>query len=90
MEICHLNETTFSSLIEILMEQIEVVDQEQITPYRNKALDAMRDSDIDDAPILALAMALECPIWSNDEDLKEQQLVQVYKTKELLDLLETT
>lgn len=42
---------------------------------------------IDDVPYLALALFLDIPIWSNDGDFKEQSLVKVYTTTELLQTL---
>jgi len=47
----------------------------------------MREIDVDDAPFLALAMLLNCPIWSNDVHFKRQQIVKVFNTKEVLSLL---
>ena len=43
--------------------------------------------DIDDAPFLALAMSLNCPIWSNDGHFKKQHVVKAYTTRELMNLL---
>jgi len=58
--------------------------------YRNKIKEAseiMKDIDEKDAPILALAMQLCCPIWSNDKHFMMQKAVKVYTTGNLLDLL---
>ena len=44
-------------------------------------------SDPDDSPYLALALAIKCPIWSNDAHLKEQLPVDVLTTKDLIYLL---
>lgn len=43
--------------------------------------------DPKDSPYLALALALKAAIWSNDPHLKQQSLVKVYSTKELLEEL---
>ena len=40
--------------------------------------------DSDDADFLALALSLKAAIWSNDPHLKQQSLVKVYTTKELI------
>ena len=58
--------------------------------YRNnikEASEIMKDIDEKDAPILALAMQLCCPIWSNDKHFMMQKAVKVYTTGNLLDLL---
>lgn len=43
--------------------------------------------DPDDSEFLALALHLNCPLWSNDKRLKEQARVQVFSTHELARLL---
>jgi len=40
--------------------------------------------DSDDADFVALALLLEAAIWSNDPHLKQQSLVKVYNTAELI------
>jgi len=37
-----------------------------------------------DAPYFALALKLDCPLWTNDKELKKQGMVKVYSTHELL------
>ncbi len=44
-------------------------------------------SDANDVVYLALARKLRIPIWSNDPHLKEQSLIPVITTAELIDLL---
>jgi len=48
----------------------------------------MKDLDVTDSPFLALALALGSPIWTNDGHFKQQNLVDVYTTNELLELLQ--
>src|SRR3989338_5677451 len=43
--------------------------------------------DMEDSPYLALALAIKSPIWSNDPHLKQQSLVKVFTTRELMDKL---
>ncbi|PIN93037.1 hypothetical protein COU54_04775 [Candidatus Pacearchaeota archaeon CG10_big_fil_rev_8_21_14_0_10_31_24] len=43
--------------------------------------------DLADIPFLALAKHLNITIWSNDSHLKEQSLIQVFSTLDLLKLL---
>lgn len=40
-----------------------------------------------DVPFLSLAMELNIPIWSNDPHFKEQFLIPVFTTEELIKLL---
>lgn len=43
--------------------------------------------DQDDTQYFALALKLDCPIWSNDKRLKQQSKVKIFNTKELIELL---
>ncbi len=55
-------------------------------PYLKEAIDSIPDPK--DSPVLALALSKnKMPIWSNDPHPKQQSLVPVYTTKELLDIL---
>lgn len=47
-------------------------------------------SDKDDTEYLALSLALnKCSIWSNDPHFKQQSIVRVFTTKELVEFLKT-
>lgn len=39
--------------------------------------------DPDDSDFFALALKLDCPIWSEDKKLKEQSRIRVLNTREL-------
>ncbi len=42
-----------------------------------------------DVPFLALALELNIPIWSNDPHFKEQRLIEVFTTKELVERIKS-
>lgn len=46
--------------------------------------------DKDDVDFVALALKLNLPLWSNDSRLKEQSLVKVLSTRELVEILAGT
>jgi predicted nucleic acid-binding protein len=49
----------------------------------------MRDIDESDAPFLALALSFPNDgIWSDDKHFKEQKLVRVWTTRDMLENLE--
>ncbi|MFT0532916.1 MULTISPECIES: PIN domain-containing protein [Castellaniella] len=58
-------------LMEVL-DRLEAVVRpltaEIYAPYRDRALDRIATRDANDWPILACAMALDCPIWTEDAD----------------------
>jgi len=62
---------------------IKIVPISEIKNFIPKAREI--SPDIEDIPIFALALKLNCPIWSNDKELKKQNVVKVYSTKELIE-----
>ena len=82
-----LDEDSFGHLLDLIFAKMVVVDREVLEPFRKRAGSILKDIDPADAPFLALAMALDCPVWSNDRDLKKQRVVKVYTTQEILELL---
>ncbi len=71
----------FFRLIETLKQRISVVPLEELMPYVEEAENLTPDPD--DLAYFALALKLNCAIWSNDKKLKEQDKVSVYNTHEL-------
>ena len=59
---------------------------ERYASFVNEAARRMAARDPDDVPLLALALALEVPVWSNDNDFEEGG-VTWFTTAELLRLL---
>ncbi len=43
--------------------------------------------DKDDAPYFALALKLNCPLWSNDSLLKKQDKINVLSTEDIIELV---
>ncbi len=68
-------------------KNFNVADREVLEPFRERAIKILKDIDPGDVQFLALAMALNCPIWSNDKDLKKQKVVKVYTTQKIPELL---
>jgi len=64
------DDESFQYLLDLIFSRIHVVEPGILEPFREKAIRIMDNVDINDSPFLALAMALDCPIWS-DEDLKK-------------------
>jgi len=66
-------------------EKVHFYDHNSYQKFLKKAVSALPDAT--DAPYLALALAQKATIWSNDPHLKEQSLIIVLTTKELVDEL---
>lgn len=71
----------FFRLVETLKRRIVIVPLEELVPYVEEAEKLTPDPD--DMAYFALALKLNCAIWSNDKKLKEQNKIEVYNTYEL-------
>ncbi len=75
----------FMRLFEEMKEVIKIVDSEQFINYINKAEQISPDPN--DVIYFALALKLNCPIWSNDKKLKNQNKIKVYSTRDILKIV---
>lgn len=71
--------------IVLLSEKISFISVEEYKQFLSKANEISPDED--DIDYFALALKLNCAIWSNDKKLKEQNRIKVYSTDELAELL---
>lgn len=78
-------ESDFYKLIETLKRRISLVPLEELVPYLDKAEQICPDPD--DVVYFALALKLNCAIWSNDKDLKEQNRIRIYYTHDLVKII---
>ena len=77
----------FDVILSSLSLFVNTVPQSFFEPLLSEA-EKLLPKDPDDAPYIALALKLNCPIWSEDRELREgQSRVKVYPTRELLKLL---
>ena len=76
--------TELLRFIEILKRRITIVPLEELIGYIEEAEKLTPDPN--DIAYFALALKLNCAIWSNDKKLKEQDQVEVYHTHELVKL----
>ena len=80
-----LSEHEFGIRQKEVEEDIEFIKVSKYEEFLEKAITLL--SDPDDIDFLALALSKNASIWSNDPHLKEQSLVKVYSTKELVEML---
>jgi len=83
-----IKEENFIALLTLFQKHVKIIKKET---YRNKfplAEETMKKIDVTDSPFLALALILNSPMWSDDKHFKQQDLVDVYTTKDVLKLLE--
>jgi predicted nucleic acid-binding protein len=77
--------------VEVLREALEILPVERYSErdYHSHLADAHRylgERDPDDVPLAALALKLQVPVWSNDNDFTELPL-DVYPTARFLKML---
>ena len=78
-----LSKSEFNERFRDIESQITFIPQSQFSHLFTK----VRISDVDDIPYIAAALSVNASIWSNDSDLKEQALVKVFTTAELVKML---
>lgn len=77
---------SFDYAIKFLLESVTVVPRQLYQDQISSAYTVMKEIDPKDTPFLALALHLECPLWSDDAHLKRQSLVPCYSTSEIPEL----
>ncbi|HLD12342.1 MAG TPA: PIN domain-containing protein [Candidatus Nanoarchaeia archaeon] len=78
----------FSQLLTHLKENITTLTDEELEPYGKTATTISPDPG--DIAYFATALHSNCPIWSNDKRLKQQKLIPIITTQELITLLTTS
>lgn len=78
------NPQDFKRFIEVISRRIELVSEEEIAPFLLQAKQISPDEG--DVPYFALALSLNCGIWSNDFRLQSQARVKIWTTRELAGL----
>ncbi|GAB6273561.1 MAG: PIN domain-containing protein [Peptococcaceae bacterium] len=67
--------------------KLEVVSSETYSEQIPAAMILIGKRDPEDVEIVALALALKCTVWSNDNDLVELEQIKTYTTAEMLRLV---
>lgn len=81
----YIGDTELGDLIDLIFKNIRVLPENIYNPFNKKARFLVQHPH--DIPFIALALALRIPLWSNDNELREQSSVMVYSTKELLEII---
>ena len=78
----NLDEDEFANFKVKLLKKIYLIKIEELTNYIDDAIEI--SPDIKDAHYFSLALKLNCPIWSNDKELKKQKKIKIVSTEDLL------
>jgi predicted nucleic acid-binding protein len=80
-----LDEKELDIALSLLFTKIKLVPFSEFKQHSQKAKSICPDPD--DTEYFALAMALKCPVWSNEKRLKLQEMISVINTAEMIELL---
>ena len=81
-----IDDTVYELSTKEILEYVTIVPLDEFKKFWGKAKQISPDPD--DVEYLAVALSLDCAIWSNDKDLKKKQFrVVVVTTEELTKLL---
>ena len=81
----HLSKEAFQQRKAVIQYQITFINVQTYKSLLKRAIKLIQD--LDDVPYLACALSQNLPLWSNDSHFKQQSLVPVLTTQELLTLL---
>ena len=76
-----INDSVFDLYKKVISWFVTFVPAKEYALYKEQAIALSPDPD--DAVYFALALQLQCPIWSNDKQLKQQTAVKVFSTPEV-------
>lgn len=79
-----LTEAEIEDLTSRLFGHIEFVPDSKLAAYRQEAADTLAEVDPDDVIFLATALAVDGGIWSDDRHFREQDLVPMVTTEDVL------
>ncbi len=79
-----LNEKQFNEKLTKLAKFIRIIPKKQLNIHNSETKKLIHEKD---APFFALALKLNCPIWSNEPAFKKQSVVKIFSTRDMLELL---
>jgi len=79
-----LDKESFEVAKELIFSRIKTIPFSELKKFHKKASEICPDKN--DTEYFALALKFNCPIWTNDKKLKEQNKIKIYSTEELLNI----
>ncbi len=76
----------FELFYTIIKKNVRIIPEEEFLKSRERAEEICQDQK--DIVYFALALYLQCSIWSNEKRLKKQENIKVYSSGELIELFE--
>ena len=78
-----LSSLEISSIIEELKSVISIMPSQEYNEFGSEAKKLSPHTSDKDTPYFALALKLNCAIWSNEPAFKKQSRIKIFNTKEL-------
>ena len=79
-------EEEFSKLLSIFERRVKLIPKQEFEEFIPKAV-SLFPEHTKDVQYLALALKFNCPLWSEEKLLKQQSLIKVFTTEELVEKL---
>ncbi len=79
-----INSNQFEEKLSELSHFINIVSGDSFSKFKEEAKQLVHEKDL---PIFALALKLNCAIWSNEPSFKKQDKIPVFSTREMIELL---
>ena len=83
LKYANINRNEFEEKLKELSKLLTFVSIESCKEYESEAEKLIHDKDI---PIFALALKLNCPIWSNEPLFKKQSKIDILNNREMIEL----
>ncbi len=78
-----INLEQFDSKLAELLKFINAIPKDSFKEFESPAKTLIHEKDV---PFFALALKLNCPIWSNEPSFKEQSKVEILSNKDMIEL----
>jgi len=89
MEKSGYDQDDLDTMLDTLISDINVIPTEEFKKYIPLAFKIMKNIDEDDTSFLALALMINGDgIWTNDPHFDKQDKIKVWKTKDIIKLLQ--
>ncbi|MCG2700527.1 PIN domain-containing protein [Candidatus Parcubacteria bacterium] len=84
MKFSKINESEFIFLFLLLKKEIETVSESEYSEFLIKSKEISPHTK--DNPYFALALSVNFPIWSDEEEFKQQSKIEIFDTAKLAKL----
>ena len=78
-----LNLKQFNEKLSELLLFLKLLPESSCKKFESQAKQLTHDKDV---PVFALALSLNCPIWSNEPSFKQQSKIPILSTKDMIKL----